>query len=922
MVDLANTIFRDFVTDGVPASGTNKPRKSKIREWGTWLESIVTAFTSNGGLIYGSKASMDADLAHGANSSAWVIGDATVANNGVYQKLGASGAGSWSRIADLPYSFIRATDAGAGTANAIQATTSLPLPAADGVALIALNIFRNNTGAATVSFNGAEALTIKTANGNDVSVDYLVAGAIISGYVSGTTFRLITEVGTAADKAAAEAAAVAAENAQAAAEAAAASIVNVPIYVSDLAALALVDQTLRKVAIVYDSGGKNGRFAWVSGNLSAFVAADTLRAIYVPPASAPTGASGCWVRQGDWAVYGANAEWGGYTTDYNDATGAGTENGSIIAAMLAISTVRHVKCPAGFAKMDGLVIPKNKTVSGVKPTLQTFLNSTAKPSTFTSGTVWCSRVAAVMGVSVGTITASGSGGTNGTGFSLAFTGGTGAGAAGTFDVSGGAVTGITITNGGNYTVAPSFSFASNAGLTGANISTVLRPTNELVRLSQHSGLKDVMLFWDNQPTPAAAWAPNNTPWAVRAGRFTDNARTDRAEKAWMEGVIALAFSYGIEFQRGGEGGYIRDCKWHAFKVGLSIDGVHHILMLDNVEAYPYWSVDSNVVLYMLDNYIAYEFGRIDGLRTKGGLFSIYTNVGVGFIPSRSYDFMGQPTYFADIDAIYSDSCTHGLMVYPGIVAVPVTGKIGHLIIHRTSQAGIAVVAASDYGFRLRGLCDLSVEKFEGSGSGFARPGGHGVATVSGARMTINYARICQWDTDAQSKPAFSFGVAGTHLTVKHVEFHNGASWWAPGVLRVFQGVTASGEDNIDTGKRMYIDGIGNAASKAVTINSTGQTLAASIPVKMVSAGFREFRVRMRVQAHATATSFTVRSGGNVGTITDVQTLAIAAATVDVDGNWKTINLTPTSEAEFGALVAVGTPGDATLTFERLGMEVR
>jgi hypothetical protein len=277
--------------------------------------------------------------------------------------------------------------------------------------------------------------------------------------------------------------------------------------------------------------------------------------------------------------------------------------------------------------------------------------------------------------------------------------------------------------------------------------TSSRPTNELVRLNQYSGLKDVMLFWDNQPTPAPGWMPSDTPWAVRAGRFTDNSRDVRAEHAWMEGVIALAFSHAYEFQRGGEGGYIRDCKWHAFKIGLSLDGIHHIIMLDNVEAYPYWSVDSNVVLYMLDNYNAYELGRIDGLRVKGGLFSIYTNVGVGFIPSRSDDFTGQPAYFVDIDVIYSDSCTHGLMVYPSIVSVPVTGKIGQLIVQRTSTVGIAVVAASDYGVRLRGLCDLYVQRFEGSGSGFQRPGGHVVATVSGAKLTIGSARICQWDTD-------------------------------------------------------------------------------------------------------------------------------------------------------------------------------
>ncbi|WP_352678789.1 hypothetical protein [Mesorhizobium sp. M0184] len=71
----------------------------------------------------------------------------------------------------------------------------------------------------------------------------------------------------------------------------------------------------------------------------------------------------------------------------------------------------------------------------------------------------------------GAITA-GSGGANGT-FDLAFTGGTGSGAAGRFVVAGGALTQILITAPGSYTVAPTFSFAASAGLAGAAAAAVL-----------------------------------------------------------------------------------------------------------------------------------------------------------------------------------------------------------------------------------------------------------------------------------------------------------------------------------------------------------------------------------------------------------------------------------------------------------------
>ncbi|MBZ9719091.1 sialate O-acetylesterase [Mesorhizobium sp. AD1-1] len=205
MPELMNTIMADG-----PSSNPQQPVKAQLRAWGTWVEGIITAFLSNGGLIYASKASLDADLAHAANSMAWVIGDATVANNGIYRKIGASGAGSWTRVADLPYSYIKATDAGAGTPNAIIATSSIPLPTADAGALIAFSVFEANTGSpVTVAFNGGATLTIKTSSGNNVVAGGLTAGMVVAGYKSGTTFRLLSDQASAAIQAAAEASATA-----------------------------------------------------------------------------------------------------------------------------------------------------------------------------------------------------------------------------------------------------------------------------------------------------------------------------------------------------------------------------------------------------------------------------------------------------------------------------------------------------------------------------------------------------------------------------------------------------------------------------------------------------------------------------------------------------------------------------------------
>jgi len=236
MVQTAETIFRDFETDGVPASGKHQPKKSEIRPWGARLEGLYSAAQAGGGLAYETKADLTADLAHDASQIAWVMEDTTAANNGIYAKVGADGAGSWNRLGDLPYSYIKASNAGAGTANAIVATTSIPIPAADGGALIALPIVADNTGSpVTVSFNGGAALTVKTSSGNDVSVGGLTAGMIVAGYVSGATFRLLTDQASAAVVADAEAAADRAE--------AAADSLNLPTITADTFLRANADAT-------------------------------------------------------------------------------------------------------------------------------------------------------------------------------------------------------------------------------------------------------------------------------------------------------------------------------------------------------------------------------------------------------------------------------------------------------------------------------------------------------------------------------------------------------------------------------------------------------------------------------------------------------------------------------------------------------
>lgn len=224
MVDLANVVWDDFITTGIPSSGKKKPVKSKIREWGTYIESLTMAASYGNTVWFATKALLTADLAHAAGVPAIVYADTTAANNGVYIKAGASGAGSWGQIITyLPgYQFVTATDAGAGTANAIVATSSPRVAYTDGVQLIRLNIFETNTsGTVTVAFDGGAALAVKTASNNNPAVGGLAAGMTILGVVdqSASVFRMLSDQASAAIQTAAEAAQAAAEAAQAAAEA-------------------------------------------------------------------------------------------------------------------------------------------------------------------------------------------------------------------------------------------------------------------------------------------------------------------------------------------------------------------------------------------------------------------------------------------------------------------------------------------------------------------------------------------------------------------------------------------------------------------------------------------------------------------------------------------------------------------------------
>jgi phage tail sheath protein FI len=132
----------------------------------------------------------------------------------------------------------------------------------------------------------------------------------------------------------------------------------------------------------------------------------------------------------------------------------------------------------------------------------------------------------VQGLGDVTITAAGSDGTDGT-FPLAFTSGTGSGAAGTFTVTGGAVTSVNLTARGEYSVAPTLDFSASANLTGENITVALDQVANAVCANMPTICERLnAVFLPEGPTNTRTAAVNWLETLPRSGRILHPLRQD------------------------------------------------------------------------------------------------------------------------------------------------------------------------------------------------------------------------------------------------------------------------------------------------------------------------------------------------------------------------------------------------------------
>lgn len=179
------------------------------------------------------------------------------------------------------------------------------------------------------------------------------------------------------------------------------------------------------------------------------------------------------------------------------------------------------------------------------------LSGVTAATAFVTGYYRAARSYVPQGAATGaaTISSPGSGGTNGT-FALAFSGGNfSVNPTGTFTVSGGAVTAITITGPGIYIgnaiSKPTLSFAASAGLTGAagTFNTVYLKTAGEYYLTDHATDAGKVSLFQNQANAAVEIDASFDPFSVGAATNAVGAVLQLADMALQPdaGLVAGAW---------------------------------------------------------------------------------------------------------------------------------------------------------------------------------------------------------------------------------------------------------------------------------------------------------------------------------------------------------------------------------------------
>lgn len=115
----AETVFAPTTPAGVPRGAD----MGETQAWAVEVEQKIDSLDVGYDVSYETRAQLYADLAWPAESIGRVFGDATAAYIGVYKKSGASGAGSWAKIGELPAEDINAANIAAAIVGVSGKTT-------------------------------------------------------------------------------------------------------------------------------------------------------------------------------------------------------------------------------------------------------------------------------------------------------------------------------------------------------------------------------------------------------------------------------------------------------------------------------------------------------------------------------------------------------------------------------------------------------------------------------------------------------------------------------------------------------------------------------------------------------------------------------------------------------------------------------
>lgn len=141
--------------------------------------------------LYPTRADLPAASGQNVSFSAVVFQDADGDNNGTWTVQLVSGVKTWVWAYGIKQDQIVATDVGAGTANAIMATTR---QAVVEETTVIMNVFRTNTGTpVTVKFNDQAPLTLKTISGLDPVAGGVRAGSSFMAIVRGDELRMLSD---------------------------------------------------------------------------------------------------------------------------------------------------------------------------------------------------------------------------------------------------------------------------------------------------------------------------------------------------------------------------------------------------------------------------------------------------------------------------------------------------------------------------------------------------------------------------------------------------------------------------------------------------------------------------------------------------------------------------------------------------------